>query len=83
MNRGSGTIVVVLANRPLGVWWLYSWKMVLTVVAQQFGSTQILGFSEIPHSTSCSTAKPTIFHFVGVHASYGASGFFFQQAKKV
>ncbi|KAH8970250.1 hypothetical protein BDL97_02G079500 [Sphagnum fallax] len=60
---GVCTIVVGLANRPLGVWWLYSWKMVLTVVAQQFGSTQILGFSETPHSTSCSTAKPAIFHF--------------------
>jgi len=45
--------------------WSCSWKMVLTVVAQQFGSTQILGFSETPHSTSCSTAKPAIFHFVG------------------
>jgi len=45
--------------------WSCSWKMVLTVVAQQFGSTQILGFSETPHSTSCCTAKPAIFHFVG------------------
>ncbi|CAM6007459.1 unnamed protein product [Sphagnum balticum] len=64
-TAGVCTTVVGLANRPLGVWWLYSWKMVLTVVRQQFGSTQILGFSEIPYSTSCFIAKPTILHFLG------------------